>query len=63
MQAELEARDDAEVPAAATNRPEQVGILGCTGATHLSIGCDDLDGQDVVAGESVLAHEPAKPAA
>ena len=63
VEPELEAGDDAEVAAAASERPEEVGVLGCAGANHLAGRGHDLGGLEVVNGHAVLAAEPAEAAA
>jgi hypothetical protein len=62
VQPELELGHDAEVPAAPAQAPEQLPILGLTGAHHGSLGRDELEGTDVVAREPVLPGQPAHPA-
>jgi hypothetical protein len=63
VQHEAERADDAEVPAATSERPEQVGVIvgGCS--DDVALGGDDLGFHEVVDGETVLAHEPADAAA
>ena len=58
----LEAGDDAEVPAAAPNRPEQVGVLGLAGDPQAPVGGHDLDRDACIDRQAVLADEPADPA-
>ena len=60
MESELEAGDHAEVAAAAPERPEEVGVLGRTGAHHLTGRGHDLGGLEIVHGHAVLAAEPAE---
>ena len=59
MKAELERGDHAEVAAAATQRPEQVGVLVLGRAQPLAVGRHDIDREEVVDRETVLAHQPA----
>ena len=59
----LEAGDDAEVAAAAANRPEQVGVLGLAGDQLAPVGGHDLDRDERIDREAVLADEPADAAA
>ena len=59
MEAELERGDHAEVAAAASQRPEQVGVLILGRAQQLALGGHDVDGEEVVDREAVLAHQPA----
>ena len=63
MQGEPERGDDAEVAAAATQRPEQIGVLLGGRPDDVGFGGDYLGGQQVVDGEPVLAHEEADAAA
>ena len=63
VEAVFERGHDPEVAAAAAEGPEQVGVLVVAGGQDISVGGDDLDGQEVVDGEAVLAHEPADAAA
>ena len=59
----LERRDDAEIAAAAPERPEQVRMLVGAGGDERAVGGDDVGREQVVAGEAVLAHQPAEAAA
>jgi hypothetical protein len=63
MELELEGGDDAEVAAAAAQRPEEVRVLVGRRADEAPVGGDQLAGEQVVAGEPVLALEPARAAA
>ena len=64
VRAELEARDDAEVAAAAAQRPEQVGVLvGARRARSRAVGEDDVGRQQRVDRQAVVAHQPADAAA
>jgi hypothetical protein len=63
VEAELEVGDHAEVAAAAAHPPEQLGMLPPVGPQPPSVGRDQLHRQQVVAGQAVLAHEPADAAA
>ncbi len=63
MEVVLEGRHDAEVAAAAANRPEEVGVLVRAGTQDITVGGDDLDGEQVVDRQPKLAREPAHPAA
>ena len=64
VHAEGEGGGDPEVPAAtAAQRPEEIGMLLLAGAQRPAIGVDQLDGDEVVAGEPVLAREKADAAA
>ena len=59
MEAELERGDHAEVAAAASQCPEQVGVLVLGRPQQLAVGRDEVDGEEVVDREAVLAHQPA----
>ena len=63
MQEELERRDDAEVAAAAAQRPEQVRVLLGGRPDQLALRGHQLGRDQVVAGEAVLAPQPADAAA
>ena len=53
MQPEVESRDDAEVAAAAAQRPEQLVVC----LDHLAGRSDDLRPDEVVAGQAVLGRQ------
>ena len=59
VQREPERADDAEVPAAAPQGPEQVGVIVGRGPDDVALGGDHLGLHEVVDGEPVLAHQPA----
>jgi hypothetical protein len=59
VEAEVERRDHAEVAAAASQRPEQVGVLVLGRPQQLATGRHDVGGEEIVDGEAVLAHQPA----
>ena len=63
MQPVLERGRDAEVAAAAAQAPEQLGVLVRAGVHELPVGGHDVSGDQVVAGQADLAHEPADAAA
>ena len=63
MQLELEGRDDPEIAAAASERPEQVLVLGLAGPHRLAVGGDHLGGEQVVDGQPVAAGQVADAAA
>ena len=63
VQPELERRDDAEVAAAAADRPEQVVVLVLAGGELRPVGGDDLRRDEVVAGQADAARQVADPAA
>ena len=56
-------RHDPEVAATAAYRPEQVGVLVLARPYELALGGDDVDGEQLVDREPVLARDPADPAA
>jgi hypothetical protein len=58
----LERRNDAEVPATAAHTPEEVSVRGGAGGPELAVGRDDVDGDEVIGSEAVLASQPADPA-
>ena len=57
VQAELEARHDAEVAAAATHRPVQVGILLRTRMAELAVRSHDIHGLHVVERETEASRD------
>ena len=64
VQPELEPRHDAEVAAAAADRPEQVRARGPSSTVaDLAVGRHDLGREQVVDRQPVLAHEVADAAA
>ena len=63
VQIELEGGDDAEIASAAAQAPEEVGVLRRARGEDLAVGGDHLGRAQVVAGQAVLAHQPADPAA
>src|SRR3954449_427739 len=63
VELELEGGGDAEVAPAAVQRPEEVGVLVAAGPDGDAVGGDELDGAEVVAGQAVLALQPARAAA
>ena len=63
VQREPERADDAEVPTAASQRPEQVGVIVGRCPDDVALGGDHLGLHQVVDGEPVFAHEPADAAA
>ena len=63
MQAVLEGRHDAEIAAAAAQRPEQVRIVGGIGLAEHAVRGDHIGRDQVIDREPVLAHQPAQPAA
>ena len=63
VQRQLERGGDPEVPAAAPQRPEQIGMLPLVHAQVLTVGGDQIDRLQVVARQAVDAREPADAAA
>ena len=64
VEPELEARRDAEVAAAAADRPEQVGVGGLRRRdAGRAVGGHELGGEQRVDRHAVLADEVADPAA
>ena len=63
MEPVLERRGDAEVAAAAAERPEQVGVALVGHRQDLAVRRHELASQQVVDGEPVLAHQPTEPTA
>ena len=62
MEPELELGHDSEVATAAANPPEQIGILGLTGLQQFAASGDDVDREQIVDREPILAHDPAEAA-
>src|SRR4030095_2814400 len=60
---ELELRRDPEVAASSTETPEEVGVLLLTGLHEFTLGSDEVDGEQVVDGETELSHREADPSA
>ena len=63
VQAKLERGDDAKVAAATANGPEEIFILRGANRQVIAIGVHEVGGDDIVATEAVLTHEPADTAA
>ncbi len=63
MQSEPERGDDAEVAAAASQRPEQIRMVVGGRADDAALGDDHLGSQQIVDDEPVFAHEEADAAA
>jgi hypothetical protein len=59
MQPVAEASGDAEVAAAAADRPEQLRMGLGVHVEHLAVGGHQLRGQQVVDGQAVLANQVA----
>ena len=63
VQGKTERADDAEVPASASQGPEQVRVIARRRHHDLALGGDHFGLDEIVDGEPVLAHEPAEAAA
>ena len=63
IEAELEARHHAEVATAAADGPEQVGVLLLARGDDAALGGDQLDGDERVDRQAVLADQPTDAAA
>lgn len=63
VQPEVERGDDAEVPATAAQRPEQVRVLGLARGDETAVGEHDVRGQQIVHRQTVLAGQVAVTAA
>ena len=63
VQPELEPRHDAEVAAAATDRPEEVRLVLLVDDADGPVGGHDLGGQQAVDRQAVLPDQVADPAA
>src|SRR6516162_4812045 len=63
LQGKLEGRDDAEIAAAAAQRPKQVRVVFLARSDLPTIGGDDVGELEIVDGQTELAANPAKPAA
>jgi len=59
VQRKLERGDDTEVAAAASQRPEQIGVFVGRCPDDAALGGDHLGGQQIVDGEPVFAHQEA----
>ena len=55
--------DDPEVPAPAAQTPEELRVLVLAGVDEPAVGGHEVGRDEVVAGQAVLAHQPADPAA
>ena len=63
MELVLEGGDDAKVPAATPHAPEEVGVLRGAGREELAVGRDEIDREQVIGGQAVLACQIAPAAA
>ena len=60
LQGKLEGRDDAEIAAAAAQRPKQIRVVLLARFNPTTIGGDDVGGHEIVDGQTELAANPAK---
>ena len=63
METVLERGDHTKVAPTATQPPEEVGVLGVTDHPDLAVGGDEIDGEQVIAGQAVFIPQPAEAAA
>src|SRR6516165_9231170 len=56
----FERSDDTKVAAAAAQTPEEIGVLVWADGQKFTLGGDEVGGEQVVAAEAVLAHQPAE---
>jgi hypothetical protein len=63
VELERQRRGDPEVPAAASDRPVEIGVDVGRGRAQLAVGADELGREDVVARQAVLAAGPSFAAA
>jgi hypothetical protein len=63
VEPKLDRRDDAEVSAAAAERPKELLVRHGARAVELPVGGHDLGADQIVDREPVLAHEPTQTAA
>src|SRR5215831_11335316 len=59
MQLVLEGGDHTEVTATTPEAPEEVRVLAGADVAELAVGGDDIGGNEVVAGQTVPARQPA----
>ena len=60
METVLERGDHAKVAPTATQPPEEVGIRGIADHPDLAVGGDEIDGEQVIAGQPVFVPQPAE---
>ena len=60
MKAELERCRDAEISAAAAHRPEEIGMVVCTGADDRSVGEHKVHRQEVVERHAVICPSASR---
>ena len=63
MELVLERGDDAEVAAAAAQRPDQIGVLTIGRVHQRAVGKDDVGAEQIVRGHAVATAQPAEAAA
>ena len=59
MEAKLELGDDPEVAATAAQAPEELGLFGLAGLDEVALGGDQIDRDELVDRQPVLAMKPA----
>ena len=59
MELILKGSDHAEVTAATPEAPEEVRVLTGVDVAELAVGSNDISGNEVVAGQAILARQPA----
>jgi len=58
MQTEFQRRDNTKIAASPANGPEQIFILRSAHIDVSAVGADQIDGDYIVAAQSMLAHQP-----
>jgi hypothetical protein len=62
VQLECERSYDTEIPTPSAHAPEQIGVLSLARSNEATVSRDDVNREQVVASQPVLAREPAKTA-
>src|SRR6185369_9000712 len=60
VEAELKGRDDAEIAAATSDRPEEIRVRGIGSVNEPTIGGNDVSADQIVRGQPELAAGPAE---
>ena len=60
MELILERGDDAKIPTAAAQTPEEVSVLGGTGHEQFAVGGDDIGREQIIAAQTTFPRQPAK---
>ena len=63
MSLEQEARDNAEIAAAATQAPVEIGVLGRVGGDEAAVGEHDIGFEQIVDGQAIFAGQVTRAAA